>query len=286
MLKISACVVGAVILTLPAIALRALAACLQGTPYTYVRKDVREIGQLINNTFTLLSQNICCVPAGYSLTNGGAAPWRQRINMIIQKVLEQNADVVTLSEVLDYEAALRLIVGLRIRYAHIYYNIGAQGFGPSSGLFVASKFPLRDPNFVQFPREMLEGRTKLAAKGIFAANLPDGTRLYTTHLQPSEIPSQPTLQERAARNLQRSAIIENINLGRSVLTGGLSLDRQEFNGLWTQDFIMQSILKMTLQLGEVINYLHSWLRKHPRLRVISIMPLDLGKQYTQFKLSK
>lgn len=230
------CAAGALIVTLPAIALRGIATRLQGTPYMHMKGEGEEKPALENHTFTLFSWNICCVPAGYSLTDGGVAPWRGRIDHIINKIKEQNADVVTLCEVMDYEAALCLIAGLRQDYAHFYFNIGAQGFGPNSGLFVASKFPLTNPRFIRFGRDTLVGRTKSAAKGLFSVQLPSGTCLYSTHLQHSEIPSAPTLEEVAARNAQREVILNKINENSSVLTGDFNLDTTEFNKNWVQKF--------------------------------------------------
>ncbi len=181
-----------------------------------------------SSRFTLLSWNICCVPAGYTITDGGVVPWPERMAGIIQFITRQNADVVTLFEVFDTHACRQLYQGLRPHYPHFYTHIGMRAVGAPSGIFVASRKALTDPRFTPFPVDSLVGRTKFASKGIFSVNMGQ-MRLFATHLQHSEIPSQPTRAEKTARAVQMQLIITQMRYSpRSILTGDFNLGGTEY----------------------------------------------------------
>ncbi len=233
------CAVLSTMTTLPGIALRLAVCKLEQEPYIYWEGGLEE-KVLENNTFTLFLQNICFANAGYVISDGGVMPWRFRINAIIGKIKEQNADVVCLCEVFDINAALKLYQGMRNEYAHFYFNIGPRATGVSSGIFMASKFKIHNPEFTAFPKELLIGRTKNAEKGVFAFDVQSKgssfARIFTTHLQHSEEYTSPTEQdevaqkkaseERAARRQEMELILEKIEevTGKAVvLTGDLNL---------------------------------------------------------------
>ncbi|MCI0616193.1 hypothetical protein L0244_24695, partial [bacterium] len=92
----------AVFTTLPAILLRFIASKLQTVPLLCVCENQRNID---GESFSLLSWNICCVGAGYSISDGGVVPWKDRIDAIIQKIGEKNADVNCLYELFDTSSA-------------------------------------------------------------------------------------------------------------------------------------------------------------------------------------
>src|SRR5690606_8728250 len=110
-------------------------------------------------------------------------------------------------ETFDTKSAFLLAEKLKEKgYTHFYFNIGPQALGVSSGIFVASKYEIGQPEFTRFPKETLVGRTKAAAKGIFAFDLKSHgksfARIHATHLQHSEECSHPTQEERSGRERQ------------------------------------------------------------------------------------
>lgn len=223
----------ALVTTLPGIALRALAAYIQKRPFIYLRGDAE--GKVLppSRSFTLLSWNICCVGAGYSISDGGVVPWSDRIDRIVDQIIEKDADVNCLYETFDSKSAFYLAERLKEKgYAHFYFNIGPKAVGVSSGIFVASKYNIKNPAFSPFPQDTLVGRTKNAAKGVFSFDLEDFARVFSTHLQHSEEPEFPTLEEVEARRRQMEIIVGQVNLVRDrcvVVTGDLNLDDQEYN---------------------------------------------------------
>ncbi|MCC5832306.1 MAG: endonuclease/exonuclease/phosphatase family protein [Chlamydiales bacterium] len=234
--QLTTCGSVAVISTLPGIVLRALGNLISEYPYTYKCGEARE-KRSAGNTFTMLSWNICCVPAGYSITDGGVAPWPERIRSVTEAIRKKDADVVCLYEIMDFNAGQRLFEELKEQYAHFYFNIGAQAVGPSSGIFVASKYPVTDPQFTRFPIESLVGRTKHAAKGVFSFDIPNA-RIFATHTQHSEEPAHPTEDEKAGRASQMELIaqqMQQVEGKATILTGDLNLDKEEYEASQWKD---------------------------------------------------
>lgn len=231
--------------TIPSIILRYVAAHLRKEPFTSsIHAD--ECKTLPDNhTFSLLSWNACCTSAGYTISDGGVLPWSFRIDDIVDKILESDADVNCLYEIFDPEAAFYICERLKQEgYTHFYFNIGSRAVGVSSGILVASRYAISDAEFTPFSDDMLVGRTKLAAKGVFAFDIvSEGksfARIFATHLQHSEQPEFATPAEVEARRLQMELIMEKISTVRDrciVLTGDLNLDDTERNrAFWRDSF--------------------------------------------------
>lgn len=225
--------------TLPGIALRALGEALN--PQAFLHKTGNAAEKLFQRkTFTMLSWNICCVPAGYSITDGNVFPWPERMSAIIDSIKKSNADVVCLYEVFDTQAGFALYEGLKEEYAHFYLNIGTQAMGAPSGIFVASKYKIDDPQFVRFSKDSLVGRTKYAAKGVFSFDI-TMARIFATHLQHSEVPNNPTEEEKQGRAAQMRTIISEIEKKSppkpTIVTGDLNLNSEEYKASeWQSSF--------------------------------------------------
>ncbi len=229
----------------PSVALRALALHLQAHPFLYERGGASEKVLPDKPIFSLLSWNICCVAGGYPVSDGGVSPWVDRIDAVARKIIETDADVNCLYETFDLQAAAKLSDELKAAgYSHIYYNIGPKAMGPPSGIFVASKYRISNPDFISFPQELLIGRTKHASKGIFTFDLVSNGSVFATisatHLQHSEKPEFPTAEEIQARASQMEMLVEKVQTitDRAVLVvGDLNLDDQEFHSSdWSPSF--------------------------------------------------
>lgn len=226
----------ATIITMPGVILRSIGAFIQRHPFVYYKGEAKEKELSKENAFTLLSWNICCVGGGYTISDGGVRPWSFRIDHVIDKIIEKDADVNCLYETFDTQSAFRIRDRLKDHgYVHFYFNIGPKAIGVSSGIFVASKYKIENPEFTQFPLDSLVGRTKNAAKGVFAFDLVSKgnsfARIYSTHLQHSELPEFPTREEVEGRRKQMQIIMDKIHSVRDrcvILTGDLNLDDEEY----------------------------------------------------------
>ena len=235
----------AVFTTLPGVALRYLGSYLQTKPFIYVQGSANDKVMLKDYSLSLLSWNICGIEGGYSISDGGVLPWAFRIDEIINKLIEKNADVNCLYEVFDPNSAFYICEKLKEHgYSHFYFNIGPRAIGVSSGILVASKYNIKNPEFSPFPQDSLIGRTKNVAKGVFAFDLESEdknfARIYATHLQHSEEPQFPTEEEVEARKWQMQIIVDKMNSVRDrciVVTGDLNLDDDEYQASsWNKHF--------------------------------------------------
>jgi len=257
------------ILSIPAtplsLLLRTAVLKLQKEPYIcYIsREQSKRLPD--SKQFSLLSWNICCVGAGYEITDGGLTRWRDRIDGICKKIIRTNADVNCLYETFDTQSAFTLARKLRLLgYTHIYFNIGPKILGVSSGIFVASKYNISKLVFTPYPLSSLVGRTKYAAKGIVSFDLVSAgemtpfATIHATHLQHSEVPSEPTVDEVRGRERQVQLIKEKCNesnetknerLKRCVITtGDFNLNRDELSHLDMREFTE----------GELLEDRHTW----------------------------
>lgn len=234
-----------VVTSLPGIGLRALGSYLQKEPFIHVQGSEEPKSLPADRSFSLLSWNICCVGAGYSISDGGVLPWSFRIDGVIEKIVEKDADVNCLYETFDSKSAFYICEQLKQRgYNHFYFNIGPKAVGVSSGILIASKYKIHNPEFSPYPQDSLVGRTKNAAKGVFSFNLMSRgehfARIYSTHLQHSEEPQFPTAEEVEARRKQMQIVVGKVNTIRDrcvVVTGDLNLDDEEYrNSSWQARF--------------------------------------------------
>lgn len=225
---------------LPGAVLRGITSHLEKEPFIYYQGKLSD--QTLKEDFSLLSWNICCVGGGYSISDGGVMPWHFRIDKIIVRILEEDPDVLSLYEVMDTAAGFYLYEKLQEKYAHFYFNIGPRAIGPSSGIFVASKAEIKNPEFIPFPKQMLVGRTKISEKGVFSFDLHikgKQVKVYATHLQHSEQPQHPTQEEIEARRAEMELIIKKIDRDSSnvIVMGDLNLSNTEYaHSSWKEAF--------------------------------------------------
>lgn len=235
--------------TVPGICLRGMASHLEKEPFLYYQGALQD--KQLKKVFSLLSWNICCIAGGYCISDGGVMPWPFRIDKIIMKIREADADVLSLYEVMDLTAGFYLYEKLQEKYAHFYFNVGPRAIGPSSGIFIASKFKITSPTFIPFAKQMLVGRTKMAEKGVFFFNIQTqdkNVKIYTTHLQHSEEPQYPTHEEVQARKKEMNLIMEKVHqeTGNVILTGDLNLDEKEYrHSCWSKYFQQVSLNSKT-----------------------------------------
>ncbi len=150
----------------------------------------------------VFNANILCFPGMLGYMFGGVRPWKERIDKLVEIILNTQAQIVCLQEVWDPKAMLALADRLKNDYAFFIYDAGdsagtvqVKKMCYSSGLFLASKIPLDSIAFNRFPRSVPEGskRGAIVAKGR-VGNEPFA--FVTTHLQHSSAPPMhPVRQE-------------------------------------------------------------------------------------------
>ncbi len=220
--------------TIPGVAIRAIASRLQKDPYIHLESISKN--PTFGGQFTMLSWNVCLVKGGYTISDGGVSPAATRIAAIAKKIIDTNADVVCLYEAYDVKDCMYLREQLKTQgYSHFCFNMGSKSIGPSSGIFVASKYRIANPEFTRFPKDTLVGRTKTAGKGVFSFDLESRgnsfARIHATHLQHSERSAFPTPEEVNARKMEMDIIVNKVNQSQgkcNIVTGDLNLDDPEY----------------------------------------------------------
>ena len=235
------------------IACRKIASMLLERPFIHIRGNAPE-KTLLDKKFSMLSWNICAVGGGYTISDGGVLPWPQRIDTIANEILKHDTDIVCLQETIDAGSWVALVERLRQRYAHFYVNMG-NGSLVHSGLFVASKAPVSNPEFTAFPLSMLYGRSKQSGKGFFSFDLEGASKpiasIVLSHLGHSEAPEFPEEGEVEARRLQMEMIaqkVEQIAKDRAiVVTGDLNMDDLELSQISSRDLFTKGNIKSDTQ---------------------------------------
>ncbi len=252
------------ITTLPVMILRFAASHLESKRFIHDTTLVEE-KEVYDNTFTHMQWNICGIKGGYDIEEGGQMPIRDdllpfeehRISKIIEKILNEDPDVLCLNELFDINDAIYLVGALQNRYAHFVIQCGTRTLGINSGIFFATKFGIQNINFTSFPKEMSVGNTKYAEKGFLTLKTYDCNgpiaKLILTHLQHSGEPEHPTFKEEFTRKQQLYMVLQEIDPYTDenvVLSGDLNLDDVEFLKI---DPLFYSLFKKTTDYATSIN---------------------------------
>lgn len=230
------------------IAIRGAVAAWQTHPFIYIKRDGEGKTLPENKQITLVSHNECYMPAGYSITDGQVTPPsdKARIDANIEKIKALDPDVVCLYEVPDICDA-EYISSKLSDYPFVIPVAGVRAVGTSSMMYVASKYEIVEDSieFDPFVKEIeLTGRAKYSEKGILSFSLKSKgdddsfATIFSTHLQHSEIPAEPTEEDVKSRQMQMQRItqkIENLlDTTAVIFTGDLNQEEQEINTFFTQ----------------------------------------------------
>lgn len=191
---------------------------------------------------TMVSHNVCWMPGGYSITDGQVTPPsdRKRVDANIEAIKKLNPDIICLYEIPDICDANYLSSKLP-EYPFIIPVAGMRAIGPSSSMYVASKYEIVKDS-IQFDPfikgEEVSGRAQFAEKGVLSFDIRSKgetfATIFSTHLQHSEVPAKPTDEEVRARAAEMKKIVEKIKekikLDRNVIfTGDLNESEMELD---------------------------------------------------------
>ncbi len=228
-------------------AIRAAVSALHAKPYIYYEQG--GIGKTLpeDQKITLVSHNQCYALAGYGITDGHVTPPSDRVRMDanLRKIKELNPDIVCLYEVCDIFDASYLSSQLT-EYPYIIPVAGMRAIGPSSMIYVASKYKIVEDSieFIPFVKGTeLTGRSQFSEKGFlsFAIQSQNDQKPFatvvSTHLQHSEIPAIPEDGERISRERQMQKVVRKIQEklgqdGNVIFTGDLNLNEEELQAFF------------------------------------------------------
>eukprot|EP01119_Soliformovum_irregulare_P011586 TRINITY_DN2919_c0_g2_i1.p1 TRINITY_DN2919_c0_g2~~TRINITY_DN2919_c0_g2_i1.p1 ORF type:complete len:322 (-),score=60.30 TRINITY_DN2919_c0_g2_i1:43-1008(-) len=147
-----------------------------------------------------------------------------RIEAIIDLILEENYDFVCLQESFDLNITNALSDRLPEKYAHIFTNIAPgtypQGYTVSSGLTLATNHTVIATAFEEFTQKT--DSDALARKGVFGAivNMTGGLAFVaTTHTQASYSGPTQYIDIRISQMQQIAAFVKNMTQGMQIDLG-------------------------------------------------------------------
>jgi mRNA deadenylase 3'-5' endonuclease subunit Ccr4 len=168
-----------------------------------------------DESFSALTLNVCAFAGDLPMLYGGPTPWKDRIDSLTNRIKEVDADVITLQEVFDSEAAVGFYERLKDRYCYFYLNIGPRVdiIGTSSGLFVASKYKIENPKFTLF-----DDREMVRAYGFFDFDIKSSDQtlghITTTHLQPFQSETGKELRTKELNQIIKS--LQALSQGKQI----------------------------------------------------------------------
>lgn len=222
---------------------------LEKKPYTKVFSQAQEKVFVKGQKIDVLSWNVCFLPLATAKWEAEIKPWTERIELVSQKLNKENADLVCLQEVYDAKAAEKLAELLKDKYPHIYYNIGPSSVGVGSGLFVASKYPLKNIHFTPHKVKKNDIDSFFVNKGYFDFELYAGKakamHIFVVHLQHSKDDLNPLAIEKQIREKQIQAILEEAKTEKVpvLLVGDLNMPSSEYKALKAQSEFQNFLLK-------------------------------------------
>ena len=232
------CACLAIVTTIPGIILRELGIAVQNKNFRYYESNAEE--KTLINELKIASWNVGILASGHVITDAGVTPWQDgRGDKVLEKIKDKDADVVVLFEMFDPAAAKHFIKGLEETYKYFIYNPGSKAVGPNSGIFVASKSRILNPQYTPFSADMLDGRAKGGARGLLEFNLSKRVRIFASHLQHSEIPAYPTLGEIKARRKEMDFIVdrtEAFKVRNNIFTADANMNEEEWH-TWADLFV-------------------------------------------------
>ena len=213
-------------------AFRFLGFSLQKNGYTHVLGKAQEITIAQQESkISIMSWNICGLGGGLSLDHGGVIDYRFRLDGIVQKIKEQNPDVLILQEVYDTALAEMFIDKLQNDFAHFFIHLGPNPFGSVGGCMILSKCALHKFSYTCFDNNhwsLNRGFATLEIKKS-AYDPTSFIRIIGTHLiHGDSLESQQKRQQQIAQILQ---FLANQTLALpTVLAGDLNIERDSSDG--------------------------------------------------------
>lgn len=162
-LLLAVMVLGAVCKTL-----RILGIALQKDGFTHVRGLAPE-KRLFQGQASAMTWNIRGDCTGLHYTEAGVVQWRLRLDRIVEKICQEDPDVLVLQAVYDTALVEALIEKLQDRYAHFFVHLGADIWGKVSGCMVMTKCAVQNFSHTDFANDIVWDKRGFATLEIKAS---------------------------------------------------------------------------------------------------------------------
>ena len=209
--------------------LRCIGFSLQQDGFTHVRGKAPE--QILDGSIKIMNWNVCGIGGGFHYDHGGVVHWRCRLDGIVQKIEQENPDVLVLEEIYDGALGEALIERLQQKYAHFFFHLGKTLMGSVSGVMIISKCGVHQFSNTDFATNDWMLKRGFAALEIKAAPSDEkpALRIIGTHLTHHN--HEKGRQDRVKQAAQIVDHIAKQSLSLpTFLAGDLNIERDEEEG--------------------------------------------------------
>ena len=176
----------------------------------------------INGLPKIYTKNLCGIGGGMHYDHGGVNNSKSRLQALVQKIRNEDADVVVLQEVYDAKLLKALVKELSGEFCDIYTNMGQSTWGSVGGLMVLSKVAVHNftnEDFNNSTWQLKRGFATIEVKQRPEDALPCA-RVIGTHL------IHDSAEERMGQVAQIVDSLARRSLSLpTVLTGDLNIER-------------------------------------------------------------
>lgn len=208
---------------------RAIALAIQKDGYTHVRGNAPEKRvDPLNPQIKVMSWNVCGPAGGMALDHGGVATWPYRIDALVDKIKNENPDVLVLQEIYDTALAEELMHRLKGDYAHFFTHMGPIMWGNIGGLMVLSKCAIHTFSHTSFENNdwtLSRGFADLQVKARPEDEQPCLSVIGTHLIHGNGVEGEQKRVEQVAQIVNRVA--QRVFRVPTVLTGDLNIERDQ-----------------------------------------------------------
>jgi endonuclease/exonuclease/phosphatase family metal-dependent hydrolase len=231
-----------VVLGLASKLLRAIGFSIQKKEFTHIQTSREEkVLNSQNPEMKIMSWNICGIGGGLSLDHGGVIHWKSRLNALVEKIKNEDPDVLILQEVYDGALAEALVKNLESEFSHFFIHLGPNVWGSIGGCMILSKCALHHFSHSSFKNNdwtLNRGIAHLEIKKNPKDPLP-WIRILGTHLIHGNAP-----KDKANRLEQIGQIVDHVATQKlsipTILAGDLNIERDAEEGKTLSSFFLHS----------------------------------------------
>lgn len=150
---------------------------ISSNSFTYLAGEGEERDQQ-DDSLTMMTLNACMMPGGLPFAFGGLPPASRRIEELAE-LIQTHLPATLVMQEMAYPASRALYERIKDHYPHFFVRIGPNSPLMESGLFIASRYPIKDSGFVPFDNQCA------ITRGFFWIETPDCV-IFNSHLEPGE----------------------------------------------------------------------------------------------------
>lgn len=153
--------------------------------FALISTDNEPVNNIAVKKLTICTFNAYLMPNWIKLFVHNYVAPQQRVYNVVQGALDSDADILCMQEMFDNKTVFKFMELIKEKYPYIIYHTGSSLVKLGSGLLIASKFPIENPEYWEHSTKV--GTEWLASKGTIGVTirLNNNQRIpvFNTHLE-------------------------------------------------------------------------------------------------------